>query len=220
MANILAEVLPYAVAVALSPMPIAALILMLLTRRARVNSVMFLAGWLLGLLVLVFFVSTLISAQSSTASVAFPVRKIIQGFLGFVLILFALKQWRERPRRGEEAKMPKWMAAVESFSPQKALGAGLLLATVNLKNTPMGIAAASVLSQAASSPQQLAGLIAYLVVGGSTIMVPVAGFLVWGGQLEQRLISLKGWLIQNNAAIMLVLFLVLGVDLVSKAIGG
>src|SRR3989344_2989663 len=101
MDKVVASVLPYAVAVALSPMPIAALILMLLSNRAKVNSIMFLIGWIAGLFL-----------------------------LGVVLVLLAIKEWHQRPKKGEEAPLPKWMGAIETFSPFKAFGIGLLLATI------------------------------------------------------------------------------------------
>ena len=43
--------LPFAVGVALSPIPIVAVVLMLTTQRARVNGAVFIAGWLAGLAV-------------------------------------------------------------------------------------------------------------------------------------------------------------------------
>lgn len=45
------QMLPTAVAVAISPFPIVAVVLMLVTRRGRVNGLAFLVGWLLGLIV-------------------------------------------------------------------------------------------------------------------------------------------------------------------------
>jgi hypothetical protein len=44
----LAEVLPFAVGVAISPVPIIAVILMLFSSRATVNGPMFLIGWAVG----------------------------------------------------------------------------------------------------------------------------------------------------------------------------
>jgi hypothetical protein len=41
--------LPLAIGVALSPVPIIAVVLMLTTRRARVNGPLFVLGWLTGL---------------------------------------------------------------------------------------------------------------------------------------------------------------------------
>jgi threonine/homoserine/homoserine lactone efflux protein len=218
MDKVIAEVLPYGIAVALSPMPVAALILMLLSKRARVNSVMFLVGWTLGLFLLVITVSYFLTNRVSTAeSSGISPRHVIDGALGVFLILFAIKQWVHRPKKGQVAKVPKWMAAVVTFSPAKAFGVGFLLATVNFKNTPMGIAVGTVLSHAGSQPSMLAGMTAYLLVGGITILLPVAGFLLFGNSLKGTLFSFKNWLIQNNSVIMFFLFLILGVFLIGKA---
>jgi Kef-type K+ transport system membrane component KefB len=51
MGEAIGQVLPLAVGVALSPMPIVAVVLMLVTRQARVNGPVFVLGWLVGLAV-------------------------------------------------------------------------------------------------------------------------------------------------------------------------
>ena len=52
MAQAIASVLPFAVGIMVSPIPIVAVILMLFTKRATVNGPAFLVGWVLGLSVL------------------------------------------------------------------------------------------------------------------------------------------------------------------------
>ena len=46
---VIKEILPFAIGIALSPMGIAAIILMLFTQKARSNSLAFLTGWALGI---------------------------------------------------------------------------------------------------------------------------------------------------------------------------
>lgn len=218
-----AELLPYAVAVALSPMPIAALLLMLLSKRAKINSVLFAIGWIMGLAGLVLVVTFLVGKSAHTVSydTGFNLKALIDGVLGVVLLGFALKQWKNRAKPGKTPKMPKWMSAVESFSPIKALAIGFLLATLNLKNTPMGITAGAAISQLAKNPaEQSAGVMIYLVLASCTITVPVMLFLLFGNGLKKTLQTLKEWLVGNNATIMFVLFLILGIVLISKALGG
>jgi hypothetical protein len=48
-AESIGEILTYAIGVAISPVPIIAVILMLFSTRARVNGPMFLAGWVVAL---------------------------------------------------------------------------------------------------------------------------------------------------------------------------
>jgi hypothetical protein len=47
--NAIGQVLPLAVGVALSPIPIIAVVLMLMSERARLNGPVFVLGWLVGL---------------------------------------------------------------------------------------------------------------------------------------------------------------------------
>lgn len=217
MNDLFAQITPVGFAVALSPMPIAALLLMLLSKRAKINSIGFLIGWTLGLAFLVTVVSSLISGSGSSS--LHPLRNIINGALGVFLILFALKEWRGRPRKNRKPHMPKWMAAISSFSPIKAFGVGFLLATVNFKNTPMGIAAANIMSRG-SEVEQLPLLVYYLLLGSSTITIPVLGFLLFGSHIQKTLAGVKEWLVNHNNVIMFVLFLILGVMLVYKAFNG
>ncbi len=211
------QLAPYAVAVALSPMPIAALLLMLLSKRAAVNSVSFMLGWLLGILLLVVVAMQLALTSESTGG-AHVIRNIINGVLGIALILFAVKQFKSRPHKGDTPKMPKWMATIENFSPTRSFGMGAALAILNFKNTPMGIAAGVALSQHATTALEIGiGLAFYVILAGITIIVPVFGFLLFGKKLQREFEMIKEWLVANNATIMFVLFLILGVLLLSKA---
>lgn len=219
MERLIAEIIPIATAVALSPMPIVATLLILLSVRPRVNGITFLAGWILGLILLVFIMSSLISGSEEAAG-SHSIRSIINGVLGVLLIIFALKQWEKRTRAGEKPKVPKWMASIESFSPLKSFAAGLGLATLNFKNTPLGIAAATIMSRADTAAGQIELLIVYLIIGSTTVAVPVIAVFLYGKKIQGTLNTLKEWLVYHNNAIMFVLFLILGALLLSKAFGG
>lgn len=52
MGTAIGQVLPFAVGVALSPVPIIAVALMLMSQRARLNGPVFVIGWLVGLAVI------------------------------------------------------------------------------------------------------------------------------------------------------------------------
>ena len=51
MGEAIGQLLPFAVGVAVSPMPIVAMVLMLITPKAKVNGSVFLLGWVLGIAV-------------------------------------------------------------------------------------------------------------------------------------------------------------------------
>lgn len=213
-----AEILPYAVAVALSPMPIAALILMLLSEKAKTNSIAFTLGWILGLAIMVFVASSIFGASESEVKTVthFSFKTLIELFLGTLLLGLALVQWRKRTKPGQTPSMPKWMSAIESFSPIKSFAVGISIAIINVKNAPMGIAVGSVVSNTGNDGPTV--FIAYLLLATSTITIPTIGFLVFGKRLQGDLENLKTWLILNNATIMFVLFLILGMVLISKSL--
>ena len=67
--------------------------------------------------------------------------------LGLLLLHVAVRQWRARPHAGEEAATPKWMGALDSFTPAKALAAGCVLSGVNPKNLIFIVGGADAVAQ-------------------------------------------------------------------------
>ena len=144
MSESVAQVLTYAIGVAISPVPIIAVILMLFSARARVNGPMFLAGWVVALGV-VSMRSRTRWRTSATPRPTAPAADTVswgQIVVGVLFLLIAAKQWRGRPAPGVQAEMPKWMAGIDAFSPVKAFTLALLLAGVNPKNLLLSAGAA------------------------------------------------------------------------------
>ena len=48
---------------------------------------------------------------------------MIKILLGVALLFLALRQWRSRPKPGEEPALPKWMAAIDTMTAGAAFGA-------------------------------------------------------------------------------------------------
>ena len=66
MGQALGQVLPLAVGVALSPIPIIAVILMLFSERATVNGLAFLFGWIVGIAGALAILATIAGTQDLT----------------------------------------------------------------------------------------------------------------------------------------------------------
>ena len=133
MRQAISEILPYAVGVAISPVPIIAVILMLFSNHAKTNGPAFLLGWIVGLGVVVAVAYSIADASNvATDSSASDGSSTVQVVLGVVLLVLALRNWRKRPAPGEDAPLPKWMATIDAFTPFKALGLAVLLSAVNL----------------------------------------------------------------------------------------
>jgi len=220
MGAVIGELLPLAVAVAISPLPIIAAILMLLSARARSTSLGFLLGWLAGIIVAVVVFTLLGSLIEPGDDGPKPVAGVIKIVLGVLLLLLAVGQWRKRPKPGEQPALPKWMAAIDTITPVASLGLGFLLAAVNPKNLMMAVAAGvTVGGSTLSGGLDVAAIAIYVVIAASTVAIPVVAFLIAANRLRPALDALRVWLLANNATVMAVLLLVLGVANIGKGIG-
>lgn len=220
MGEAIADVLPYAVGIAISPIPIIAAILMLLSPRARSTGVAFLIGWVVGIAVAVTvftLLSSLIPEPAHDSSQ--PVAGTIRLLLGAALLLLAVRQWRSRPGPGEEPKLPAWMGAIDSMTTVRGLALGFVLAGVNPKNLLLAAGAGVALGSDGLTAGAAAGAIAvFTLIAALSVAVPVIAYLFAGKRLRAPLEGLRGWLVQHNAAVMTVLLLVIGVVLIRDGI--
>ena len=140
---------------------------------------------------------------------------------GAVLVLVAVRQWRARPHAGEEAATPKWMGALDNFTPPKAAGAGVLLGTVNPKNLLFIIGGATAVAQTGiSGGEQAAAWAVFCVLASLGVAAPVVIYFAMGDRAAALLDGLKTWMATHNTAVMAVLCLIVGVKLVGDAISG
>jgi threonine/homoserine/homoserine lactone efflux protein len=219
--SVLGDVLPLALVIAISPIPIIAAILMLLSPKARSTSVGFLVGWVLGV-ILAVVAFTLVSAllPSSDDGASAPITGVIQIVLGALLVVLAVRHWRSRPRTGQEPPLPQWMAAINSMTPMRGLLLGFALSGLNPKNLLMGIAAGvSIGSGGLTLGETSLTILIYTLIAASTVAIPVIAYLVAAPRMAGPLDELRTWLLHNNATVMAILLLVIGVVLIGKGIG-
>lgn len=218
---LIGQLLPLAVGIAISPIPVIAVILTLLSPRAKTISSGFATGWVIGIILTVVAFTALSSflPTAPEADRAHPIRGIIMLALGVLLLVAAVGQWRQRPQPGETGTMPAWMTSIGDKSFAGAFGLGLLLSTVNPKNLMLGIAAGVALGDAALEigPTVIAVTI-YTVIGAATVLGPVIAYLVATEKLTGPLNRLREWLAQYNAVIMGVLFVMLSVNLIGSGL--
>ena len=221
-AGSLGSLTPLAIGIAISPVPIIACILMLFSAKARLNGPAFLVGWVAGITLVTLIVFRLSDATGATDEASGPsLGDIVILLLGLGAIALGVKQWKGRPKPGEDAALPKWMQAIDGFTPVKALGFGVLLSALNPKNLGLAIAAGVVIDQAtAAGGNAIAMEILFVVIASVSIAVPVVYMLVGGEGAKHTLDGWKTWLQANNAAVMAVLFIVIGAKLVGSGLDG
>jgi hypothetical protein len=221
MGEAIGQVLPYAIGVAISPLPIVAVILVLFSERARVNGLAFLAGWVVGVAVVTvaaYFVAD--GADASTNQDASDTTYWVKIALGVLFLVLAARN-RRKDKEGN-APPPRWMASLDTLSPVKAIGLAVALAAVNPKNLALEVAAGAGVAQIAglSTGDVVVGLAVFVVIASASILAPVVVYLAGGERAASVLDGWKTSLTEHNAMVMAVLFLVFGAVLIGEGIRG
>lgn len=220
MGDAIGQLLPFAVGVGLSPIPIVAVVVMLSTPRGHVNGPAFLVGWIIGLAAVGTAVIAIAGgAGASDGGEPSSGAGVAELALGALLLVLAVKQWRGRPRGDEEPELPGWMARVDAFSPVKAAGMGVLLSAANPKNLVLTAGAAAAIAETGiAAGDEAVALAVFVVIGTIGVIAPIVISLTMGARANALLEELHSWLARENATIMAVLCLVIGAKLLGSGI--
>jgi hypothetical protein len=210
--------LPMSVGVALSPVPIAAVMLLMLTARARANARSFLLGWMLGILTVSTIVLLLPGLDTSQGAPT-----VFSGYfkiaLGIILLLMSIQRWRLRPAPDAHVDMPPALTGLDQFGPLHSLAAGFLLSGVNPKNLILVVAGANTIDASLLPPaQQIIVLLVFTVIASITVGIPVFAHILFRNATEAMFGDWKNWLIRNNVVILASLFLMFGALLIGDGL--
>lgn len=222
MGEAIGAVLPLGLGVAISPIPIIAVVLMLATPRGRANGPAFILGWIVGLAAAGTIV-LLISAGAGASEPGTPATwvSIVKLVLGVGLVLLAGNQWRHRPRGRGSGSMPAWMRTIDTFTPVKSAGLAVALSAINPKNLLITVGAAAAIAQTGTSVAgQVVALAIFVVLGTAGPATPLVIYYALGARSAVLLDRLREWMAAHNTAIMSVLLLVIGLKLAGDGISG
>lgn len=218
MNQVVGSVLPAAVAVALSPIPIVAVIVMLGTARARSNGPAFAVGWVGGLSIVLTVVVLLVGGASpKTADTSVRWGTLA---LGLLMLGLAGRQWRKRPRHGDEPEVPAWVDRVDDFTWHRSLVTGVILSAANPKNLALTAAASGAIATSGlQGPDELWASVWFVAIASSTVVGLVVVALVAPRATSRPLSTIREYMATHSSVIMAVILLLLGVKLVGDAIG-
>ena len=220
MGQAIGQVLTFGVGVALSPIPIIAVVLMLATPDGRVNGPAFIAGWIVGLAVAgTILLLAASGGEASSGGAPADWVSVVKLALGVLLLLLAARQWQARPHGDAEPQLPAWMKTIDTFKAPKAAGMAVLLSALNPKNLILVAGAAAAIAQTgASSGDQAVALAVFVLLGTLGPGIPVAIYFLMRDRAAQILDGLRGWMARENTTIMAVLCLIIGAKLIGDAI--
>ena len=213
----LTELIPLALVVALSPLSIIPAVLVLHTPRPRPTGLAFLVGWVIGLAALTSIfveVSGLLGGFDKPPSWAAWTRLAV----GAALIIFGIYRWFTRTHSEHS---PKWMNALTTIKPPRALLTAIVLSVVNPKVLLICVAAGLAIgTEGLGRSGVWLAVLCYVAVAASTVAFPILAYLVSGERLDAPLEKLKEWMDRQHATLVALILIVIGVLLLYKGIHG
>lgn len=220
--SMLVDLLPAALGVASSPVPVIAVVLMLSTARARVTAPLFACGWLGGL-TLVCVVVLAVGGDGRRGDLGLSALvDWLSLVLGAALILLASATWwSRRPRAARSGRRPAWMASIDAMSPGRAALLGLGLSSVNPKNLALAvIAAASVARSDSTTAQSAVAVALFVLLGSVTVAGPTVWFMVSPQRALRPLSRLEAFMAARGTLVLAVALALIGAKLLVDGLRG
>jgi threonine/homoserine/homoserine lactone efflux protein len=209
------ELLALAIAAALSPVAPTMTIMLLGAARGVRLGLLFALGWNAGLLASVTLFVLVGSAVTATetSGQGMTIPPVIGIVGGLLLIVFGTVKWFRSGGRAEESAA-RWLRLSNRATPTRALMGGVVLAIAIPKNIAIAIAAGLILGQ---MPVPVIGIVALLVaftlIGGSTVTVPALLFSKGSERTRSRLVRLQETMAAHSGRISAVILALVGLIL-------
>jgi hypothetical protein len=216
--ELIGELVPFALVVAASPLPVIAALLLLTSPVGLRGGALFALARVVALAAAVAVTAFLADVVDDVAESTWPAAGI-RIVLGLVLIGAAIRKWLRRPRGTDVEKLPGWMRAIDGVGPGGALRLGVLVTLANPKELAMAAGAGLALGGAMAPLGEVlvAGLV-FLVLATLGATLPVLAVAIGRARIAPALLDARDWFIRNNAALLAVVLLALGGLLVGGGI--
>jgi hypothetical protein len=216
--EVLGVLLPLALAVALSSVPLSAIVVILLSPRAKQSGPAFLAGWILGLaIVTIAFVIGIAQIPTATLVINQSAVGSIEILIGGALVALGVFTIVRGPV-SEKRPMPEWLRRLGRIGPWPAFGIALLL---NVRPKALILAFTAGLAMGStrmSTTEQVVVIVIYVLLGASTVIIPVVMQRFAPEATAKRLTSGRGWLSRNSRAITIIVSLMVGVVIIGDGL--
>ena len=210
MGQVLLQLIPVALAAALSTVPITAALFILLSERRRTTALPFLFGWVIGTAASLIIAT--LAAQSLPGRPRQAASRVdnLEILVGSALILFGLVTLLRNRRTAQRSG---WIEGIGSFGPLPALGIGLAL---NLRPKALLLVAAAGLAisgaaLAVNGTETLILIVVYTAIATSTVLVPTLATVFFPDRMEPRLVVARDWVTAHGAAVTGVVVVLVGV---------
>lgn len=220
MLSTIGQLLPVALAAALSTVPVTVLLVIMMSPRRKVAAVPYALGCLAGTLLVVL--AAALAAQflpPPRPRQANEVTAVLELVLGSALVVVGIRTWRLRHRSGGTLALPVWLSsAIDSVGALRAFGLGVIIGF-----RPKSVLLACVVSLQVSAASRvdsgaLVVIIIYAVVATSTVTVPVLLTIISPQRMEPRLTTAADTLAEDGQLISAIVLLMIGAVVIGSGL--
>ncbi len=236
MGDLILQLIPLVLGIALSPLAIMALVAILVSPRARANGVAFLIGWSVGAvgvpLLGLWLFSVLAVHELQDPPLWVAVLRILVGLLLIAAAVWTYRRGRAHVRAMAAAttpqevaraapQLPGWLQTVSTFRPGRTalLGAGIFILNPVDASCAL-IAALDITLSGLDTGTVIAVVIVFCLISILPIAIPVLYVLVRGAKAQPTLDRLRNWIAGHTSALNAALLLVIGALQLEKGISG
>lgn len=200
------------IGIALNPAALIAIILILTRTRQASTGVLFLAGWVTGLLLLVILPSLLIMEglrRLMGASAWLPGWAWL--LLGGALLAAAFLSLKDRARELDLSREPRWAGLIANGSGGRIFGFGATLSLASLRNVVLLAAAVALISNASLGPSGvLVAASIFLLASSLSVLAPLLVYLFGGAGASGTLEASGAWLQRNLVWVKIIVLAAVG----------
>jgi len=149
---------------------------------------------------------TLFSGAEAAVS---TVGRVISVTIGVLLLVLGLRTVLAPP--DPDSTPPKWMESIDSMSPPRAFGFGMVLFPLQVKNLAIFVACLNLIIVSSLGPEgSIVALGLVLLIFAIPVLALIGLYAAAPHRASKLLVSLRTWMEKNNRTITLVLCLVFG----------
>jgi Sap, sulfolipid-1-addressing protein len=218
MGHVLAQLIPVALAAALSTVPIMATLFILLSERRRATALPFLFGWVIGTAAAVILATVAAQSLPGRPRQFASLIDNLEIVIGSACVVFGLVTL-VRHTRSSTSQRPSRIEGIGSLGPLPAFGIGLAL---NLRPKALLLVAAAGLAISGAPPfvdNTLFLIAVYTAIATSSVVVPTLATVFFPDRMEPRLVVARDWVSAHGAAVTGIVMILVGVVVLVAGIG-
>lgn len=213
MAELILSLLPLAVAAALQPPQVIALVILLQTRKGLTNALAYIVGMIAFRLLLGGIFWVLISNVEETVETSGGNFSLLVGtvllVLGILMLVNALR--RGFSTHGEDEAAASWLDKLQDVTPLRAALVGVAFLALDPKDWLVDISAINLIADAdLIGLQSLLTFLVYILMAQSLLLIPLILSFFLPQRTQSSLSRLTAWMKRQERAIEIVFALIFG----------